>query len=149
LNKRDWEGQRNLLLIKGEDGQSYVKIYADKEDDMGVRFTVETRCRGFSSTLAGIYIFFDDLSDFISEFQTLENERRGEARLRSASPDEFELLVRIIDRAGHGLISLRLQDLSYVEIAVIPCTLEVAFSIDPTTLPFILQKLTRQVQELR
>ena len=51
-----YERLRNLL-IKGEDEQSYVKINAGKEDDMGVRFTVETQCRGFSSTLAGIYIF--------------------------------------------------------------------------------------------
>ena len=123
------------MLIKGEDEQSYVKVHVDKEDDMGVRFTVETQCRGFSSTLGGIYIVFDDLSDFISEFQTLENERRGEARLRAASPEEFDLLIRIIDRAGHVLISLRLQDLSYYETAVIPCSLELTFGIDPTTLP--------------
>lgn len=58
--------------------------------------------------------------------------------MRSASPDEFDLAVRIVDRVGHVLVSLRVQDLTYYETLVVPCSLEVAFSIDPTSLPTIL-----------
>ena len=110
---------------------------------MGVRFTVETQSKGFSATVGGIYIVTDDITDFVSKFRTLENTRSGEVRLRSASPEEFNLAVRIVDRAGHVLISLRVQNLSYYERLVIPCSLEVSFGIYPTDLPTFLNQFER------
>lgn len=137
------------MFIKGEDENSYITIHVDKEDEMGVRFTVETQCRGFSATFGGIYIISNDITDFVRAFQSLESKRRGEARLQSASPDEFDLAVRIIDRAGHVLVSLRVQDLSYYDTLVIPCSLEVTFGIYPTTLPTILNEFKQLEKELR
>ncbi|MBM6616691.1 WapI family immunity protein [Bacillus suaedaesalsae] len=122
------------MLIQGEDRLSFIKIHFDKEDSMGVRFSIETQSKGFSATLGGIYILTDDLSDFLISFRNLENKRSGEASLKSASPKELDFTIRIIDRRGHCMVSLKLNDLGYYEDEEIPCKLEVCFGIDPTTL---------------
>lgn len=132
------------MKIKGEDKHSYIKIHADKEDRMGVRFNVETQSRGISANLGGIYIVTSDLVEFLAALRTLENMRSGEACLQSASPDEFSLSVRAINRRGHILVSLKIKALSYYEDLLIPCSVEVSFGIDPTTLP----ELIKQCEQL-
>ncbi|WP_066254017.1 hypothetical protein [Neobacillus drentensis] len=128
------------MKIKGEDKHSYIKIHVDKDDDMGVRFSVETQSRGISADFGGIYIVTSDITEFLSALRKLENKRSGEACLKSASPEEFNLSVRTVNRRGHILVSLRMKDLSYYEDLMIPCSIEVCFGIDPTTLPELLKQ---------
>jgi hypothetical protein len=137
------------LLIRGEDEQSYIKITVDKEDFMGVRFTVDAQSKGFSVSVGGIYIVTDHITDFVSTFRTLENKRSGEASLHSASPEAFELSLRIIDSKGHVLSSLRMKHLSYYEKLVIPCSSEICFGIDPTTLPNLLNQFESLERDAR
>ncbi|MEY2196906.1 hypothetical protein AB7942_29990 [Neobacillus sp. BF23-41] len=127
------------MLIKGKDKHSYIKIHVDKEDEIGVRFSVETHSRGISASLGGIYIVTTDITKFLAELSTLENKRSGVACLQSAFPEEFSLSIRCVNRRGHFLVTLRMQDLSYYEELVTPCSVEVSFGIDPTSLPELLK----------
>ncbi|MFP5116012.1 hypothetical protein ACSU64_27260 [Bacillaceae bacterium C204] len=127
------------MHIKGEDKLSYIKIHVDKEDEMGVCFSVETHSRGISASLGGFYIVTTDITKFIAELGTLENKRSGVACLLSAYPEEFSLSIRCVNRRGHVIISLRMKDISYYEELMTPCSVEVSFGIDPTSLPELLK----------
>jgi len=74
-------------------------IEGQAEGDL--RLKVSVRMDDFAGAYDGVWIARDDWREFITSLQTLEPERRGKASLIAMSPDEFELHLEIIDRAGH------------------------------------------------
>jgi hypothetical protein len=128
------------LRIKGEDKHSYIEIHLDKDDDMGVYLSAEAQSRGIFANMGGIYIVTSDIIEFLVALRILEKKRSGEACLRSASPEEFSLSVRIVNRRGHIVVSLRMMDQIYYEDMLIPNSVEVSFGIDPTTLPELIKQ---------
>ena len=49
-----------------------------------------------------------NLENFLKEVQSLKMNLRGEAMLRSESPDEFELLIKAVDTVGHFVLKIEL-----------------------------------------
>lgn len=67
--------------------------------DRQLRVAVEAD--GFTGEYDQVWIAAAKWANFVSELRTLELMRKGSARVRSISPDEFDLELRIIDQAGH------------------------------------------------
>jgi hypothetical protein len=62
-----------------------------------VRLTSE----GFSGENPDVWISAEAARRFADDLAALERDRRGQAELRSMSPEELLLRVAVIDRAGH------------------------------------------------
>lgn len=88
------------------------------------------------SARTSVWIHRDDWDGFIDALDSLERTRSGEARLTAMSPGELDLVVRVLDRAGHvgveGLVGEGGQDAWYVGFSV--------FAIDPTSLPALVRE---------
>ena len=65
-----------------------------------VRLDISVRDNDFAASYDQVWIAEADWSRFMQSLSTLEKERTGHASLRSMSPDEFELNLRIVGHAG-------------------------------------------------
>jgi hypothetical protein len=72
----------------------------DGQNEGDLRLGVSVRCGTFSGSYDQVWIAKDGWSSFVGGMR-LERERNGQASLHSMSPDEFELHLRVVDRAGH------------------------------------------------
>jgi hypothetical protein len=66
-----------------------------------LRLGVSVRCGTFAGSYDQVWIARDDWSSFVAGMRRLERERNGQASLTSMSPEEFELHLQVVDRAGH------------------------------------------------
>jgi hypothetical protein len=73
--------------------------FGQSEGDL--RLGVSVRCGTFAGSYDQVWIAKDDWSSFVGSIRRLERERNGKASLLSLSPDEFELHLQVVDRAGH------------------------------------------------
>ena len=103
------------------------------------RATVRVSTLGFGGTNEHVWIAADDFQRFIEAFRVLERDRRGRAQLGSMSPEDFELSIRVRDRAGHVTASGWVGRASYSSTReLIAARVGYSFDIDPTHLPGIL-----------
>src|SRR5829696_1218688 len=70
-------------------------------NDGDLRLGVSVRSGTFSGSYEQVWVGRDEWSAFVAALARLELQRSGQASLRSMSPDEFELHIRVVDRAGH------------------------------------------------
>ncbi len=73
----------------------------DGRNEGDLRLGVSVRCGTFAGSYDQVWIAKDDWSLFLGSMKRLERERNGQASLLSMSPDEFELHLQVVDRAGH------------------------------------------------
>lgn len=66
-----------------------------------LRLSISVQSDDFSGKYGEVWIAKDDWATFLSSLRDLERERKGQAVLLSMAPEEFELRLRITDRAGH------------------------------------------------
>ncbi|MEQ9443418.1 MAG: hypothetical protein RIG62_30545 [Cyclobacteriaceae bacterium] len=80
-----------------------------------------------------IWISEADLDSFIVKLHDLETTRRGDEKLNSMSPGEFQLRFRNLDERGHLAVELQLMKKSYPDPEYSDL-IKVEFEIDPTSL---------------
>jgi hypothetical protein len=116
-----------------------------------LEFGVEAEAHGYrGGRLAAIAR--DALRRFVAQMEMLERMRSGEATLSALSPEDFTLTVRVVDRAGHVVLTVRLRaGVQGILPSNEPLWHEVVlgFSLDPTTLPGIVDDLHAMMAELR
>ncbi len=66
-----------------------------------LRLGVSVRCGTFAGSYDQVWITRDEWSSFVGSMRRLERERNGQSSLLSMSPEEFELHLQVVDRAGH------------------------------------------------
>ena len=74
-------------------------VHGQNEGDL--RLGVSVRCGTFAGSYDQVWIAKDAWSSFVGSMRRLERERNGQASLVSMSPEEFELHLQVVDRAGH------------------------------------------------
>ncbi len=88
------------------------------------------------SARTSVWIHRDDWDGFVDALESLERTRSGEARVTAMSPGELDLVVRVLDRAGHvgveGLVGEEGRDAWQVRFST--------FAIDPTSLPALVRE---------
>lgn len=93
--------------IRLGDSNDFVQIEVlergtwDGRNEGDLRLGVSVRCGTFAGSYDQVWIARDDWSSFVAGMQRLERERVGQTSLVSMSPDEFELHLQVVDRAGH------------------------------------------------
>jgi hypothetical protein len=73
----------------------------DGRNEGDLRLGVSVRTGTFAGSYDQVWIAKDEWSSFLGSMRRLERDRSGQASLRSMSPDEFELQLQVVDRAGH------------------------------------------------
>lgn len=127
------------MRIDGEQGWLELLRRQDEE-----AFDVRSAAGDFAGRNPNIWIDANEQRRFLEELRHLERERRGTAQVAAMSPNEFELVIRVVDATGHisieGLIgTLRPFGSRYHHLLF-----KFSFALDPTDLP----KLVRETMDL-
>lgn len=75
-------------------------------DAYDLRLLVRVRFCGFAGEI-GTWVLRAAWLDFVRELSVLEARRQGAARLDGMSPEDFSIVVRSIDHAGHMAVEGR------------------------------------------
>jgi hypothetical protein len=73
----------------------------DGRNEGDLRLGVSVRNGTFAGSYDQVWIAKDEWSSFLGGMRRLGRDRSGQASLVSMSPDEFELRLQVVDRAGH------------------------------------------------
>ena len=93
--------------IRLGDSNDFVEIEVlergtlDGQNEGDLRLGVFVRCGTFAGSYDQVWIGKNDWSSFVGSMRGLERQRDGQASLVSMSPEEFELHLQVVDRAGH------------------------------------------------
>jgi hypothetical protein len=128
------------MQIEGDDG--WVELRRREDDEA---FDVRVSVGDFAGQNPRIWIDANDQRRFLDDVRRVDKQRKGEARLSSMSPHEFELIVRVVDRAGHVSVEGLLARLRYSGNRHDRLLLKFSFALDPTMLP----KLVGEAVDLR
>ena len=123
-----------------EDESGWVELRRKEGEEA---FHVEASVGEFAGSNPNIFIAASELRQFGSNLRQLEHDRRGEARLKAMSPDEFELAVRVVDAAGHVTVNGLIGRLKYSENAHHDLRFMYSFELDPTGLPMLVRDVER------
>src|SRR4051794_14218298 len=85
-----------MIRIAGDNGWLEIAPGDDQET-----FDARASVGDFSGRNPRVGIGADVQQRFLQELRGVERDRRGEARLQSMSPDELEVVVRVVDAPGH------------------------------------------------
>jgi hypothetical protein len=104
---------------------------------------LELAANGFAGSMDQLALEHAELERFLIDLEHLEREhlereRRGAATLTSMSPHEFDLAIRVYDRAGHAVLTSELMRHLYVANTWRDHRVALGFEVDPTDLPRIL-----------
>ena len=66
-----------------------------------MRFEITVKSGGFAGTNAKVWVARPGLDRWVAQLRQVAEDRKGSAELRSMSPDDFLLVVRVADSAGH------------------------------------------------
>jgi hypothetical protein len=73
----------------------------DGQNKGDLRLGVSVRSGTFAGSHDQVWIAKDEWKSFLGSMRRLERDRSGQASLVSMSPEEFELNLQVVDRAGH------------------------------------------------
>jgi len=125
------------MRIEGDN--AWVEVVRREVSDEA--FNVQCSVAGFAGRNGEIWIDANERQRFVEGLRSVERDRRGEASLRAMSPEEFELVVRVVDLAGHVVIEGfvgKLQFSAYLH-RYDQLLVKFGFSFDPTLLPQVLR----------
>ena len=88
-----------------------------------------------------VWIGRDDWARFLQDVRALERTRSGEARVGAMSPNEFELSIITVDRAGHIAAEGWVGREYVTRTGVLHDRVHFAVDIDPTDLPRLVSDL--------
>jgi len=124
------------MRIAGENGWLEIAPGDDQET-----FDARVSVGDFSGRNPRVGIGADVQQVFLRDLRGVECDRRGEARLQSMSPDEFELVVRVVDAPGHVWLEGQIGRLRYTGRRYDRLLVKFAFEIDPSALPVLMADL--------
>jgi len=117
-----------------QEGTASLELSCESDGSGDYLASLEVRVEGFVGHADG-HIVGAEWTAFVKALCRLEEIRKGEARLESAIPGEFQLRVHSIDSRGHmgisGMLRYRrvgVEEWPYQE-------LRFAFEFDPSKLP--------------
>src|SRR5262245_10568595 len=122
------------MRIDGENG--WVEVVRREDEEA---FDVRSSVGAFAGRNPRVWIDANDQRRFLGELRDLERNRRGEARVAAMSPDEFELVVRLVDSLGHVWVEGMIGRLQYFGQRSDRTVL--SFSLDPTSLPLLVREV--------
>jgi hypothetical protein len=113
-------------------------VGTQSEGDLGVNVAVSNGA--FAGRNDTVWIGRDDWQGFLGALKELDRTRRGDARVRSMSPDELELVVLATDRAGHMAAEGWLGRTWYARDAFVHDRVSFGIEIDPSLLPGLIRQ---------
>lgn len=101
------------MLIRGTSSAEDIRITGRHD----VQISIEASCNGFCGKNENIGFGEDEFQIFVDEMQTLENQRKGTAKLVSmgypSEHAEFIMQVYPTDNTGHFAVKFVLQKMKY------------------------------------
>jgi hypothetical protein len=107
--------------------------------DFGVNVSVSSG--KFSGRADTIWLGRDDWARFVADLVDLERTRSGEAVVSAMSPEEFQLTITSVDRAGHVIAEGWLGRQRRGRIGALRDQVSFSIEIDPSTLPTLVRQL--------
>ncbi len=129
------------FVLRSADGRDLVRLGAIRRDSgyPSLEVRVEGTTKGFSGA-ADVWIDGFALKEFTGALREFEKSRQGRVELQAMDSQEFRLVVRSMDHAGHLLVEFAVARSVLVGDGPEPVPLRVAgaFELDPGTLGEIL-----------
>ncbi len=113
-------------------------VGTQSEGDLGVDIAVSNGA--FTGRNDTVWIGRDEWQGFLRALKELDRTRRGDARVRSMSPDELELVVLATDRAGHMAAEGWLARTWYGRDTFLRDRVSFGIEIDPSVLPALVRQ---------
>jgi hypothetical protein len=112
-----------------------------------MRFEITANSGGFSGKNSKVWVARPDLDGWIAQLRWVAADRKGAAELRSMSPGDFLLIVRVADSAGHIAIEGHLsRTLLGARRAHRHNIIEFRIDFDPTRLPELLAQFETMIK---
>ena len=130
------------MEIRSEDREAYVRLQLQgsvARDHPQLTLGVQMSARGFGGRHDQVGVFVTELERFVAEMDRFDRRRSGRVTLSSMSPGEFTLTFDVVDRAGHIRVTADLRRHTYVAGQLADLAVSVAFELDPSLLPAIVE----------
>jgi len=114
-----------------------IERHAPDRASPSIRVRVGLTLPGFHGQSSDVWLFGQDLDEFVRDVRALEAKRSGSASLDSG--DEFRLELRPVDRVGHYEACVSLGAYQHSGATCWLTVLSGGFEIDPSQLPDILR----------
>jgi hypothetical protein len=103
------------------------------------RFEITVKSAGFTGKNHKVWVARPAMDTWIAQLRRVADERKGSAELQSLSPDDFLLVVRVADSAGHIAVEGNLSRSFFGPRRVFRHNkTEYSIDFDPTRLPELL-----------
>jgi hypothetical protein len=122
-----------MVRIAGEYGWLEIAPGEDQET-----FDARASVGDFSGRNPRVGIGADVQRRFLHDLRGVERDRRGEARLQSMSPEDLEVVVRVVDAPGHVWLEGQIGRLRHTGKRYDRLLVKFAFEIDPSRLPVLM-----------
>ena len=127
---------QEVMRIEGDN--SWIELVRREDDEE--EFDVKCSVGEFSGRNGQIWIDANEQRLLLEALRSVERNRRGEASLKTMSPEEFELVVRVVDLAGHVFVEGLISKLHFSahRHRYNRLLLKFGFEVAPTFLPQVL-----------
>lgn len=129
------------IVLRSANGRDFLRVGAIRSDAgyPSLEVRVDGTAKGFSGG-GDAWIDGFELKEFTSALRALERSRQGRVELRAMSPEEFRLVLRSMDHAGHLLVEFAISRSALVGDGAerVPVRVAGAFELDPGTLGEVL-----------
>lgn len=127
------EYRTNWIEIEKSEEQNYYST---------LRVSIGIKTHHLYCFFENIWIEQEEIISFISDLQRIDEKREGQVKLAGMSPEIFQLTIQAIDKSGHLVVMLRLENYlqpfpEYKEIV------QTGFELDPSSIPEIIVGLKR------
>ncbi len=123
-----------IFVLRSPDGRDLLRLGAIRRDSgyPSLEVRVEVAAKGFSGA-ADVWIDGFALKEFAGALRAFEKSRQGRVELQAMDPQDFRLVVRSMDHAGHLLVEFAVARVVLVGDRPEPVALRVsgAFELDP------------------
>lgn len=137
------------ILIRSADGRDFLRLAPIRRDSgyPSLEVRVEGTAKGFSGG-GDAWIDGFALKEFAGALRAFEQSRQGRVELRGMSPDDFRLVLRALDHAGHLLVEFTISTSALVGARPERVAIRVsgAFELDPGTFGELLDGVAQLVK---
>jgi|GEM_PF-1656407 len=133
------------MTVANETKTDWIEIEAINEDELypsSVETVIHIKTKRLDCYFVGIWLEIESIEHFIAQLQTLDEQRKGTAKMLSIFSESFSLEILAIDGWGHLATRIRIEKANYsangyqdTEI------LQTGFEIDPSSLPAVIKGL--------
>jgi hypothetical protein len=130
-----------VVEIGSIEGKAYISLTQWEADDYQVRAAIAVREGDFAGAMERVWFFRKDFVAFVQALREFSVAHKGTARLESMSPGEVVVSISRLDLAGHILVETQVSRWQYVGDRPFRNLVAVAFELDPSQLPDVVQNL--------